>query len=150
MKRHFMKLVALGAMAAAMAFTQTTTTTATPAAGKAPGLKAQLQRRLIKALDLTDAQKQQAKTILQATKQQAQPLVQQLKPARQALNAAVQAGDTTKIQQLALEVGNLQGQVLAVRSAGMAQFYALLTPDQKSKAAAFRQKAQEVLGGKGE
>jgi hypothetical protein len=47
-------------------------------------------------------------------------------------------------------MGSLQGQVLAIRSAGMAQFYALLTPDQKTKAADFQQKAREVLGAKGE
>jgi hypothetical protein len=32
----------------------------------------------------------------------------------------------------------------------MAQFYALLTPDQKTKAAQFEQKAPEGSGGKGE
>jgi Spy/CpxP family protein refolding chaperone len=144
------KLIAICAMAAGMAFAQTTTsttTTATPAPGQ--GLKARLQKGLIKALDLTDAQKQQAKTILQATKQQAQPLAQQLKAGRQALSEAVQAGDTARIQQVAAEVGNLQGQVLAIRSAGMAKFLAILTPDQKAKALEFRQKVQQVLGARG-
>lgn len=132
-----------------MAFAQTTapTTPAQPAAGK--GLRAQLQKRLIKVLNLTDAQKQQAKAILQDTRAKAQPLAQQLKQGRQALSAAVQAGDTTKIQQLSLDVGNLQGHVLAVRSEGMAKFLALLTPDQKAKAAEFKQKVQQVLGAKG-
>jgi hypothetical protein len=36
------------------------------------------------------------------------------------------------------------------RSAGKAQFYALLTRSQKAKAAAFEQKAGEVPGGEGE
>ena len=147
MKRHVAILAAIGAMAAAMAIAQTSTTAA---AAPPATLKARLQRRLMNALDLTAAQKQQAKTILQATRQQAQPLAQQIKQDRQSLTAAIQAGDTAKIQQLSTAMGSLQGQVLAIRSAGMAQFYALLPPDQKTKAADFQQKAREVLGAKGE
>jgi Spy/CpxP family protein refolding chaperone len=149
MKRLLTALAAIGAMAAILAIAQTTTT-APAAAGKALALKAHVQRQLIQALDLTAAQKQQAKAILQATRQQAQPLAQQLKQSRQSLSAAIEAGDTTKIQQISTAMGTLQGQVLAIRSAGKAQFYALLTPDQKTKAVEFQQKVQQVLGVKGE
>ena len=147
MKRYLVTLTAIGAMAAALAIAQTTSTTTAPAA---PVLRAHLQKQLIKALDLTAAQKQQARTILQATRQQVQPLAAQLKQDRQTLSAAIQAGDTAKIPQISTAMGILQGQVLAIRSAGKAQFYALLTPDQKSKAVEFEQKAREVLGAKGE
>jgi Spy/CpxP family protein refolding chaperone len=133
----------LGAMTAAMAIAQTTPAAQTP-------VKAHVTKELIQAVDLTKAQKHQAKTIRQATRQQAQPLAQQLKQNRQSLTAAIQAGDTAQIQQLSATVGTLTGQVLAVRSAGKAQFYALLTPDQKAKAAAFEQKAHEVPPAKGE
>lgn len=143
MKRHLVTITMLGAMAAAMAIAQTA-----PAA-QAP-IRAHLRRQLIQSLDLTAAQKQQAKTIFQNTRQQAQPVADQLKQDRQSLKAAIQAGDTAQIQQLSTAMGTLHGQVLGIRSAGMAQFYALLTPDQKTKAAQFEQKAHEVLGGKGE
>jgi Spy/CpxP family protein refolding chaperone len=146
MKISMMKMAAIGAIAAGMALAQTTTTATQPGAGKAAGIRGQIQRRMLKALDLTDTQKQQAKVIMQATKAQAQPLAQQLQQARQTLATAVQAGDEAKIQQTALEVGNLQGHVLAVRSAGRAKFLALLTPDQKAKAAEFQQKVKQVLG----
>ena len=106
-----------------------------------------VQKRMLKALNLTDTQKQQAKTILQSARQTAQPLAQQLKQDRAALTAAVEAGDSAKIQQLSTEMGSLRGNVLGVRSLAMAKFYALLTPDQKTKAEEFRQKAQQVLGG---
>jgi hypothetical protein len=43
-------------------------------------------------------------------------------------------------------MGSLRGNVLAVRSQALSKFYALLTPDQKTKAEEFRQKAQQVLG----
>jgi Spy/CpxP family protein refolding chaperone len=133
-----------------MAVAQTTTTTAPAAAGKALALKAKVRRQLTQALDLTGAQKQQAKAILQATRQQAQPLAQPLKQSRQSLSAAIQAGDTAGIQQISTAMGNLQGQVLAIRPAGKAQLYALLTPEQKAKAMEFQQKVQQVLGVKGE
>ena len=42
--------------------------------------------------------------------------------------------------------GITRGQVLAIRSQGMAQFFALLTPDQKTKAVDFLAKVKQVLG----
>lgn len=147
MKLQMIKTAAIVAMAAGIAMAQTTATATTqPGAGKKAGLHAQVKRRLLKALDLTAAQKQQAKAIAQTAKAQAQPLVQQLKVARQALATAVQTGDEVKIQQAALEAGNLQGQVMAIRSVGRAKFFALLTPDQKAKATEFQQKVKQVLG----
>ena len=143
MKRYLATLIALGALAASTALAQTPSPA--PAA-----VRAHVGKRLMQTLDLSADQKQQAKTILQGVRQQAQPLTQQLRQDRQSLTAAIQAGDSAKIQQLSTAVGTLQGQVLAIRSAGRAQFYALLTPDQKAKAEAFEQKAREVLGAKGE
>jgi Spy/CpxP family protein refolding chaperone len=141
MKRIWITIVTISAMAAGFAVAQTAAPAAAP-------VKARLQKQLIQSLDLTAAQKQQAKTILQGTKQQAQPLAAQIKQQRQSLNAAIQSGDTAQIQQLSTSLGTLHGQLLAIRSAGKAQFYALLTPDQKTKAAAFEQKVKDVLGDK--
>ncbi len=141
MKRFLIGIAAVGALAAGLAIAQTA---ATPQAGAvgARGVRA----RMIKELNLNATQKQQAKTIFQAAKQAAQPLAQQLKQDRAALTAAIEAGDSAKIQQLSTEMGGLRGNVLAARSQAMAKFYALLTPDQKTKAEQFRQKVQEVLG----
>jgi Spy/CpxP family protein refolding chaperone len=136
-------------MAAATAVAQTTTSAQAVPPAPAPA-KAHLRKQLIQSLDLTAAQKQQARTIFRDTRQRAQPLAEQLKLDRQSLQAAIQAGDAAQIQQLSREMGTLHGQVLGIRSAGMAQFYALLTPDQKTKAAQFEQKAPEGPGGKGE
>ena len=146
MKRILIGIAAVGALAAGLTIAQTT---AAPQAGAArgKGVRAMVQKRMLKALNLTDTQKQQAKTILQSARQTAQPLAQQLKQDRAALTAAVEAGDSAKIQELSTEMGSLRGNVLGVRSLAMAKFYALLTPDQKTKAEEFRQKAQQVLGG---
>ena len=139
MKRQLMAIAAMAALGAAMILAQTT-------AGKANGVRAQVRKRLVNALDLTADQKQQAKIIMQGARQTAQPLAQQLKQDREALAAAIQAGDSAKIQQLSTEMGGLRGQVLAIRSDAMSKFYATLTPDQKAKAVEFLQKARQVLG----
>ena len=145
MKRILIGIAAAGVLAAGFAIAQTA---AAPQAGaaKGKGVRALVQKRMLKALNLTDTQKQQAKTIFQSARQTAQPLAQQLKQDRAALTVAIQAGDSAKIQQVSTEMGSLRGNVLAVRSQAMAKFYALLTPDQKIKAEEFRQKAQQVLG----
>ena len=168
MKRLLMTMTAIGVLAAGTVLAQTATqpqrrlarqqalrgmakqrgVAGATAVDRQQALRAQLQKRMMNSLGLTDAQKEQAKSIRQATQQNAQALTQQLKQNRQALAAAVQAGDLGKIEQLSADIGNLQGHVLAIRSTGRAKVMALLTPEQKAKAAAFRQKAQEVLGGR--
>ncbi len=140
MKRILTGIAAIGVLAAGFAIAQTN---GAPQAGaKVRGVRA----RMIKELNLSATQKQQAKSIFQSARQTAQPLAQQLKQDRAALTAAIQAGDSAKIQQVSTEVGSLRGNVLAVRSQAMAKFYAVLTPEQKTTAEEFRQKAQQVLG----
>ena len=135
MKRYLMAATIFGAMAS-LALAQTPT----PAPAAPAQAQVRVRRQMRKDLGLTPAQKQQAKTILQTTRQQALPLAQQLQQNRQALRAAVQAGDSAQIQQLSATMGGIEGQVLAIRSAGRAQFFAMLTPEQKAKAAAFQPK----------
>ena len=119
-----------------MAFAQApVASTPQPDSGKAAMKpRATLRHRMLKALNLTAEQKQQAQTIFQQTRQSVQPVAQQAKQNRQALADAVKANDTAKIQQLATQQGSLQGQLLTLRSESMAKFYALLTPDQRAKA----------------
>ena len=103
---------------------------------------------MLNELNLTQAQKQQAKSIFQSARQTAQPLTQQLHQDRAALRAAIEAGDNARIQQLSTEMGGLRGNVIAARSQAMAKFYGVLTPDQKTKAQEFHKKAQEGRGTK--
>jgi Spy/CpxP family protein refolding chaperone len=145
MKRRLTILAAMVALGAAIILAQTSAT-AQNAAGKANGVRDQVRKRLVNALDLTADQKQRAKIIMQGARQTAQPLTQQLKQDREALTAAIQAGDSARIQQLSTDMGSLRGHVLAIRSDAMSKFYAMLTPDQKAKAAEFQQRARQVLG----
>jgi Spy/CpxP family protein refolding chaperone len=100
---------------------------------------------MLRELGLTDAQKQQAKSIFQQARQSAQPLAQQLRANRDALAAAVKANDVAQIHGLSAQQGNLQGQILGIRTEAMAKFYATLTPDQKTKADEFRQKVRQRM-----
>jgi len=115
-----------------MLFGQTPSTTS----GQAPVRpRAVVRRRIAQALNLTDAQKQQAQAIIQQTRQTVQPLRQQSKENRQALMAAVKAGKgDVEIHQLALTQGNLAGQLVAARAEALAKFYSTLTPEQRAKA----------------
>jgi len=105
--------------------------------------------RLANYLNLTDAQREQAKATMQAMRQSAQPIRQQLKQVRQQMFQAIQANDTAAIQQLSAQEGSLKGQVLALRNQAFAKLYASLTPEQRAKAdqlpALFRQMRQRHM-----
>ncbi len=140
MKQRIFQLTAAAALAAGMAFAQTTPAPAQPAQ---PGPAGQhgmrrgmgmMRQRMVQALNLTDAQKQQAKTIFQQTRQTAKPIADQLKQNREALAAAIKANNVAQIDSLSAQQGVLRGQLLAARSEGLAKFYSILTPDQKAKA----------------
>jgi Spy/CpxP family protein refolding chaperone len=90
-------------------------------------------------LNLTDAQKAQAKSIFQGARQSAQPVRQQLMETRKSLRAAIKANDAAQIQQLSATEGHEIGQLAAIRGSAFAKVYQTLTPDQKQKADALEQ-----------
>ena len=138
---NLMKITLTAALAAGMALAQ-----AGPAQGPGKGAgRMMVRNRMFHALNLTDAQKQQAKDIFSRARETAAPVAKQLRENRQALSAAVQANDTGRIQHLSAQQGTLQGQLLTIRSEAMAQFVATLTPEQKAKAAEARQHIRERM-----
>ena len=90
-------------------------------------------------LNLTDAQKAQAKSIFQGARQSAQPVRQQLMETRKSLRAAIKANNTAQIQQLSATEGNELGQLAAIRGSAFAKVYQTLTPDQQQKLDALQQ-----------
>jgi Spy/CpxP family protein refolding chaperone len=147
MKNHLIKLAAVAALAGGMAVAQTSPAPA-PQPGQAKaGMRSwgMARQRMMQALNLTDAQKQQAKAIFQQARQSAQPVRQQLQQNRQALSAAVKANDAAQIQSLSNQQGQLEGQLLAIRSEARAKFYSSLTPDQKAKADQMQQRMRERM-----
>lgn len=118
MKRTFVLLAAVAALATGMVFAQ-----------------ASHRARRAQALNLTDAQKAQAKTIFQQAREAAKPIRAQLKENRQALTQAAKAGKSdADLQRLATEQGRLRGQMVAIRTEAFAKFYSTLTPEQRTKA----------------
>jgi Spy/CpxP family protein refolding chaperone len=90
-------------------------------------------------LNLTDAQKAQAKSIFQGARQSAQPVRQQLTETRKSLRAAIKANNADQIQQLSATEGHEIGQLAAIRGSAFAKVYQTLTPEQKQKADALEQ-----------
>jgi Spy/CpxP family protein refolding chaperone len=117
-----------------------------PSTTSRPRPRAVVRRRIAQALNLTDAQKQQAQAIIQQTRQTVQPLKQQAKQNRQALMAAVKAGKgDVEIHQLALTQGNLAGQLVTARAEALAKFYSTLTPEQRAKADLMAPQLRQML-----
>jgi Spy/CpxP family protein refolding chaperone len=107
------------------------------ATGKAPwqGHRAHRFEFVATYLDLTDAQKTQAKAIMQASHQATKPLAQQLLQGHQAMVEAVKANksqaDLTVIANAQAAIGS---QIVVQKALAAEQFWALLTPDQQAKA----------------
>ena len=146
MKKTVTILAATTALAAGMVFAQAPA--ATPAHPLAPRAAA-MRQRVIQALNLSDAQKLQAKAIFQQTRQQTQSVRDQLKQNREAMSAAVKANDTAKIQQLSQAQGPLLAQMVAARAQARAQLYNLLTPEQRAKADRIAARMQKRAAARG-
>jgi len=133
MKSNLTKIAIAAAFAASMALAQTQAPTA-PAPHNHMRARMQHGRQMMmQQLNLSDAQKAQAKAIFQKAHQDAAPVREQLKQTRMDLRAAVKADDTAKIQTLTAQEGTLIGKAANIRSAAMADFYKTLTADQRTK-----------------
>lgn len=104
---------------------------------------------MLRGLDLTDAQKAQVKTIMQTSRESSKPLREQMKANRQKLQTISDSGsfDQAQIQALADEQGRLTAQMIVEKEKVKSQVSAILTPEQKAKAAEmkaqFKQKREE-------
>lgn len=146
--RRWMTLVAAGALTAGLLVAQ-------PRMGRrawrnsdgAPGARAgDRLERIAKRLNLTDEQKAQARAIAEDARTQVKALAPQLKDQREAVREAVQKNaDDNTIRNLAAKQGDLHAQLAAIRIKSMAKFYAILTPEQKQKAAEMRERLQDFL-----
>lgn len=151
MKNKWFRLIAVPAMAGGLllAAGQEVTTQPNPAV---PQNHQRWQRRkeaIAKYLNLTDAQKEQAKAELQSARASAQPVRAQLRQLHQDMFQAIRANDTAKIEQLSAQEGSLKGQLTTIRNEAFAKIYSNLTPEQRAKAdqlpAHFRQMRQRRM-----
>jgi len=138
MQYSFMKYAALIALTIGAVFAQGPADNLQPSApNRQEGRRnfAGHLERMAQSLNLTDSQKEQARTIFQEARQSAQPIRQELRQNREKLTAAVKAGKgEAEIQKLAGEQGRLWGQLVAIQTESSAKFYQILTPEQRIKA----------------
>ena len=123
----------------------------TPPTGHTPPSPAVMAQheasRYTTLLSLTSAQAEQATTFFttEATARQNQFATE--RTAHQALEAAIKANDTATIQSTAATLGQMQGEMLAAHALARAQFYNILTADQKTKYAELEK--EHMMGGGG-
>lgn len=106
----------------------------------------------LRGLDLTDDQKAKAKEIFDASRTSVEPLMKQLHENRQKIAGLGTDGkfDQAQVEAAAAEQGSLTSQLIVERAKAKAQVFAILTDEQKAKAAEMRTKAGERFGrGKG-
>src|SRR5271165_1018326 len=98
---------------------------------------------MAKALNLTDTQKEQVKSIMQANRTSTRPLMQQLAQNRVAMLTATSNGafDQAKITALANQQAQLMAQMTIQKESIQSKIYnQVLTPEQRATADSMRQK----------
>ena len=135
MKHHLFQFAAVTALTAGMVFAQAPASGTQPAPDKGAFEHPMFgHQQMMKDLNLTPAQQQQADTIFGNAREKARPIRQEIQQNREALHAAMKANNTAQIERLSAQQGNLMGKALAIRTESMAKFYATLTPEQRTKA----------------
>jgi Spy/CpxP family protein refolding chaperone len=102
--------------------------------GRRPGAQGRLgPRQLAEFLDLSQAQQDQAKALHESMRTTIEPLRDQARANREAVKAAVDAGDAQKAGQLLVAGKATREQIKSAHDSFQAKFEALLTAEQKSK-----------------
>ena len=104
-------------------------------------------QRYTTLLSLTPAQVEQATTYFTAEATARQNSWASEKTAHQAMEAAIKANDTATIQSTATTLGQMEGEMMAAHATARAQFYAILTADQKTKFGELEK--EHMMGGPG-
>ena len=91
---------------------------------------------LWKKLNLTEAQRNQIKTIMSEERPKMKPLFQQLKAGREQLNALITSGpfDEAKVQSIAKGQEATLADMIVARERMKSRIYAVLTPEQRARA----------------
>jgi Spy/CpxP family protein refolding chaperone len=147
MRERIVHFAAVTALAAGMAVAQTAASGTQRVPFRHPVFGDQ---QMMQALNLTAAQRQQTDTIFSDARQKAQPIRQEIRQNREALHAAVKANNTSEIERLSAHQGELQGAALTVRSEAMAKFYAILTPEQRTKWDQIHQRMRQRMEERGQ
>lgn len=161
MKRSIKSLLLLTCMlssttlGAQAVFADDSTTTATqPTTQSQPGprhaqrrhpRKGQFFRELARELQLTDAQKTQARELWKTSQSANRPLMTQLVTAKHQLRSLIASGtaDETAVQAQAATLAATESKLAVQRAQQVKQFLALLTPEQTTKYHELQQKREQ-------
>ena len=99
------------------------------------------------SLDLTDAQQTQAKAILDKEKPTFEPLMKQMADAHKQLSALGENGtfDEAAVRSLANQHAQTMVELIVQMTRVKSELYAILTPQQKAKAAKIMQRHQDRM-----
>ena len=106
------------------------------------------QGMMLRGLSLTEEQRAQVKQILEASKSKTDPLRESMKQNRQKLQELTASGafDEAAVTEIANSIGDTSAQLTVERHRTMAQIHALLTDEQKAKAAEMHGKMKGRIG----
>jgi Spy/CpxP family protein refolding chaperone len=96
--------------------------------------------------DLTDAQREQVRSIQERHAQQIEPLAERARNAREAVHAAVLSGNTANLQALSIEVGNAETELTFAQAQVQAEIFQVLTPEQRQRIAEAQKQMQARRG----
>ncbi len=102
----------------------------------------------LRALDLTDTQREQVKATMESHKAEFAALATRLRAAREALGTAVSTStfDEGAVRQKAADLAIVEADSAVLRAKVHTEVWALLTPDQQAKATARRAEAEARRG----
>jgi Spy/CpxP family protein refolding chaperone len=113
-----------------------------------PAMMAQHQvQRYTTLLTLNSAQVEQATTFFTAEATARESSHASERAAHKALEAAIKANDTATIQSTAATLGQMETEMIVAHSTARAQFYNILTADQKAKFSELEE--EHMMGGPG-
>jgi Spy/CpxP family protein refolding chaperone len=104
------------------------------AQGQGPG-QGQGDENILRGLDLTEAQRKQARDIMLKARDEAAPMTDQLQLARKDLRRAIfsDTRDSAKLKDLTAKMQTLQKQVADVRMKALTSISDMLTPEQRQQ-----------------
>jgi protein CpxP len=107
-----------------------------------------VMNRIADRLKLTDEQKAQIKTILEAERPTVEPLVRQLVATKQQLREATTNGqfNEAQVRALAERQGQTLSQLIVEKERVKTQIYHVLTPEQRAEAEKIRTRIEEKIG----
>ncbi|HYK02406.1 MAG TPA: Spy/CpxP family protein refolding chaperone [Thermoanaerobaculia bacterium] len=148
-KNKWMTMAAVLALSTSLAI-------AAPHGGKGGGKfggkhgRGEFGERFAEKLNLTDAQKEQIKTIRTNNREQNKAFFEQSRATFEQFREAKKANDTAKLEQLKPALERQRAQMKQFRDAERQQILALLTPEQRTKFDALEQERAERRGVRGQ